>query len=183
LTVLPLRYAPDPVLRTKTARIRDIDSRMQKLIDDMIETMHANQGVGLAACQVGVPWRLAVIQLPEEEFVHVLINPDIVRRENEREVEEGCLSIPGYRGSLKRSERVKVRALDRNGKVVRIKADGLLAQALEHETDHLDGTLYTDRLASSDDLFKIEPQDIEEANDMLADDLDQRREANNDIDG
>ena len=121
----------------------------------MVETMHSENGVGLAANQVGSLQKVAVIQLPDWDEPMILINPEIVRREGEREVEEGCLSIPGYRGTVKRSERVRARALDLNGKVVRIRAEGLLAQALEHETDHLNGILYIDRLVSQDTLHRV----------------------------
>ena len=162
VAVLPLRYMPDPVLRTKAKRVRAIDGSIQRLIDNMLETMHHHHGVGLAANQVGVLLRVLVIQLPEEEPI-VLINPEITRRRGEREVEEGCLSIPGYRGITRRSEKVEARGLDRRGKQVKIKADGLLAQALEHEVDHLDGILYIDRLVSRDRLWKIEEDEPVEA--------------------
>lgn len=159
MTVLNLRTLPDPVLRQKARRVTKIDDALQKLIDDMIDTMRDASGVGLAANQVGVLQRIVVIEIPEEEEVLVLINPEITRREGERLVEEGCLSIPGYRGELTRSLKVRARALDRDGNAVRIKADGLLAQALEHETDHINGTLYIDHLESSDKLWKLEPQE------------------------
>ena len=159
MTVLNLRTLPDPVLRQKARRVTKIDDALQKLIDDMIDTMRDASGVGLAANQVGVLQRIVVIEIPDEEEVLVLINPEITRREGERLVEEGCLSIPGYRGELTRSLKVRVRALDRDGNTVRIKADGLLAQALEHETDHINGTLYIDHLESSDKLWKLEPQE------------------------
>ncbi len=159
MTVLNLRTLPDPVLRQKARRVTKIDDALQKLIDDMIDTMRDASGVGLAANQVGVLQRIVVIEIPEEEEVLVLINPEITRREGERLVEEGCLSIPGYRGELTRSLKVRVRALDRDGNTVRIRADGLLAQALEHETDHINGTLYIDHLESSDKLWKLEPQE------------------------
>ena len=159
MTVLNLRTLPDPVLRQKARRVTKIDDALQKLIDDMIDTMRDASGVGLAANQVGVLQRIVVIEIPEEEEVLVLINPEITRREGERLVEEGCLSIPGYRGELTRSLKVRARALDRDGNTVRIKADGLLAQALEHETDHINGTLYIDHLESSDKLWKLEPQE------------------------
>ena len=127
--------------------MKQIDSSIQEIIDDMIETMQAERGVGLAANQVGIPLRLAVIQPEPEDEPIVLINPEIVRRKGEREVDEGCLSIPGYRGRVRRSVRVRAKALDRNGKPFRIKAEGgVLAQVLEHETDHLNGVLYTDHL-------------------------------------
>ncbi len=159
MAVLPLRHLPDPVLRQKAKRVRNIDAALLRLIDDMIETMRAEQGVGLAANQVGVLYRVVVIQLPEDEEARVLINPEITRREGERELEEGCLSIPGYRGLITRSLTVRAKALDRSGKIVRIKADDLLAQALEHETDHLNGTLYIDHITSPEDLRKMEPED------------------------
>ena len=158
MSVLNLRTLPDPVLRQKARRVTRIDDALQKLIDDMIDTMRAASGVGLAANQVGVLQRVVVIEIPEEE-VRVLINPEITRREGERVVEEGCLSIPGYRGELTRSLKVRARALDRDGNTVRIKAEGLLAQALEHETDHINGTLYIDHLESSEKLWKLEPQE------------------------
>jgi peptide deformylase len=161
LALLNLRILPDPVLRQKARRVSKIDDSLQKLIDDMIETMRAASGVGLAANQVGILQRVVVIEIPEEEGVWVLINPEIIRREGERVVEEGCLSIPGYRGELTRSLKVRVRALDRDGKTVRIKAEGLLAQALEHETDHINGTLYIDHLESADKLWKMEHQEAE----------------------
>lgn len=127
---------------------------LQRLIDDMIETMHDAWGVGLAANQVGVLQRVIVIQLPEDDEPRVFINPEIIQRHGEREVEEGCLSIPGYRGLVNRAVTVRAKGLDRNGKGIRIKAEGLLSQALEHEIDHLDGTLYIDHLVSKDHLWK-----------------------------
>ena len=113
MAVLPLRHLPDPILRQKAKRVRRVDASLQRLIDDMIETMQAESGVGLAANQVGVLHRLAVIQLPEDEEARVLINPEITHREDEREVGEGCLSIPGYRGLLKRAVIVRAKATDR----------------------------------------------------------------------
>lgn len=158
MSLLPMRMVPDPILREKAKRISSIGGSIQRLIDDMIETMHVSQGVGLAANQVGVLQRVVVIQLPEDEEARVFINPEITRSEGEREVEEGCLSIPGYRGMVRRSVRVRAKGLDRNGKQVRVTAEDLLAQALEHEIDHLDGTLYIDRLVSRGQLWKEEPQ-------------------------
>ena len=152
---LTMRHVPDPVLRQQTRRVTQIPANMKQYTDDMVETMHAEHGVGLAANQVGGLQKVAVIQLPEWDEPLVLINPEIIRREGEREVEEGCLSIPGYRGTVKRSQRVRARALDLNGKIVRIKADGLLAQALEHETDHLNGVLYIDHLVSRESFWKL----------------------------
>ncbi len=154
---LPIRIAPEPVLRQKAKRVKNIDASIERLIGDMVETMQAAEGVGLAAPQVGVPLRVIVIAISEEEIV-ALINPEIVKRSGERLVLEGCLSIPGYRGEIKRSVSVTVKGRDRQGKEIRLKANGLLAQALEHEIDHLNGVLYIDHLESPDKLFRIEPE-------------------------
>ena len=128
----------------------------------MIETMHAENGVGLAANQVGVLRRVVVIQLPDDEQATVLINPEIIRREGEVEVHEGCLSIPGYRGDLKRAVTVRAKALDRTGKSFRIKGQELLAEALEHETDHLDGILYIDHITDPESFYRMDSQDVSE---------------------
>ena len=157
MAVLPIRTVPDPILKKKTKRVPGLDKAVRKLVADMRETLHAEEGrVGLAAPQVGVSLRLTVICLPDEEDI-VLINPEVVKRKGERIVTEGCLSIPGYYGEVCRSEQVTVKAVDHEGRPVRIKADELLAQALEHEIDHLDGVLYIDRLESPDLLKKVEP--------------------------
>ena len=161
MAVRPIRTLPDPVLRAKTVRIKDIPSSMGRLIEDMVDSMRAAHGVGLAANQIGMRQRVAVIEIPDEE-VRILVNPEIVKREGEREVEEGCLSVPGYRGTITRSEKVTVKAIDLKGKPFRLKAEGLLAQALEHETDHLNGIVYIDHLESPDDLFKIDEQEEED---------------------
>ena len=157
MAVLPIRIVPDPVLRQKAKRVRSINGSIQKLINDMRETMHSASGVGLAAPQVGVPLRVIVIDIPEQEELS-LVNPEIVRTKGERLVNEGCLSVPGYIGEVKRAESVTVKGRDQHGKDVRIKADELLAQALEHEIDHLNGTLYIDHLESPDKLYQIEPE-------------------------
>lgn len=159
MVILPIRKFPDPVLRQKAKRVRDIDDSINRLIDDMIETMHAEPGrAGLAAPQVGVPLRVIIIDQPEAEDI-VIINPEIVRRKGERILDEGCLSFPGYFGQVTRAEKVTVKGRDRTWKEVRIRADGLLAQVLEHEIDHLNGTLYVDHLESMDELQKIEPEE------------------------
>ncbi len=161
MSLLSMRFLPDPILRRQARKIGKVPANMKKFTDDMIETMHDELGVGLAANQIGSLQKVAVIQLPDWEEAIVLINPEIVSREGEREVVEGCLSIPGYRGLVKRSVNVRARAIGLDGKVIRIKADGLLAQALEHETGHLQGSLYIDHLVTPDDLWKI-PQGGEE---------------------
>ncbi len=156
MAILPIRIVPDPILRQKSKRVRIIDGSIHKLINDMLETMRSAPGVGLSAPQVGVPLRVAVISLPEQEDI-TLINPQIVRRRGERLVDEGCLSIPGYIGQVKRSVSVTIKGRDRNGKEIRIKANDLLAQVLEHEINHLNGVLYIDHLEGMDKPRKIEP--------------------------
>ena len=154
-----LRVQPDIVLRLKARRVPAIDRGIHHLIDDMIETMLDASGVGLAAPQVGVSLRVVVIQLPEDARATILINPEMVRRVGERELTEGCLSVPGFCGDIKRAESVTVKAQDRQGKPFRIKATGLLAEVLEHELDHLNGVLYVDHLESPEDLHKLEPEE------------------------
>jgi len=119
----------------------------------MVETMQVEGGVGLAAPQIGKNIRLIVLQMPDEE-PFAMINPEIIKREGEREIMEACLSIPGYEGLVKRSITVTAKGINESGKQMRIKASGLLAQALEHEIDHLDGILYTDRIEDEDKLFE-----------------------------
>lgn len=159
MAVRPIVYLPDPVLRQKAKKVPKIDASIHALIGDMIESMYAASGVGLAAPQIGVSLRVIVIGLPDEE-PFALINPEIVKATGERRVEEGCLSVPGYRAELTRSKVVLAKGLDPSGKMVRIKArDDLLAQALEHEIDHVNGILYIDHLPSLDALVKIEPEE------------------------
>ena len=157
MAILPICHFPnEPVLRQKAKRVSRIDGSIQRLIDNMIETMQQANGVGLAAPQVGVPLRVIVLQMPDEELV-AIINPELVKSVGEQEVTEGCLSIPGYFGEIKRSASVTVKGKDRQGKAIRIKATGLKAEALEHELDHLNGVLYIDHLESQDNLHRIAP--------------------------
>jgi peptide deformylase len=161
VAVLPIRTLPDPILRRKAKRVATIDRSVKKLIANMRQTLHAESNrVGLAAPQVGVSLRVTVICLPEEKDI-ILVNPEIVRSKGQRLVSEGCLSVPGYVGQLFRAESVTAKGLDLAGKPVRIKAEGLLSQALEHEVDHLNGVLYIDRMDNMDTLRKIEPEDTE----------------------
>jgi len=149
MSVLSIVRYPDKVLRGKTMPVGDIDGGLQKLIDDMIETMYAAPGVGLAANQVGVSKQLAVIDISlrdENIPLIVLVNPEIVHFEGEIEEEEGCLSIPDYTTVIKRAIKVGVRGFDREGRPVEIEAEGLLARALQHEIDHLNGVLFVDRM-------------------------------------
>jgi peptide deformylase len=151
MAIRTIRTYPDPVLRAKTSRVEAIDDSLQHLIEDMVETMHAAPGVGLAANQVGIPLQLAVIDIGDREegrpqrSLVVLINPEILSQEGSIVAEEGCLSIPDLTEKVKRAAKVKVRAQDRTGKPFEIEADGLMAKALQHEIDHLNGILFVDR--------------------------------------
>jgi peptide deformylase len=153
MAIREIKKYPDPVLRVKTNRVEAIDESVQRLIDDMIETMHAAPGVGLAANQVGIPLQLAVIDIGDREEggprhpLLVLINPEMLTQEGSVVADEGCLSIPDLTEKVKRAARVKVRAQDRKGKHFVIEADGLMAKALQHEIDHLNGLLLVDRLS------------------------------------
>jgi peptide deformylase len=144
---------PDPVLRRKTRKVTDFGPQLQTLIDDMVETMRAEPGVGLAANQVGVPLRLAVVEYAEDEEkedaqprLYVVANPEFTRKSGEKVLgTEGCLSIPGYWGNVERHEAVTVKGQNRRGQPVTIKAKGWLARIFQHELDHLDGVLFVDR--------------------------------------
>jgi peptide deformylase len=161
MAILQIHTLPDPVLRQKAKKVTRIDNSIQKLIDDMIDTLHADENrAGLAAPQIGVLLRVAVIEVPEQELI-TLINPEIVKKEGERIVQEGCLSIPGYVGEITRAETVKVKAKNRYGREFRLKGQGLLAQALEQEIEHLDGILYIDHLESPEKLFEITKEEEE----------------------
>jgi len=149
MSVREIKKYPDKVLKEKTQLVTDCSAELDKLIDDMIETMYAAPGVGLAANQVGVSKQVAVIDVSvrdEKSPLIVLLNPEIVHREGEIEAEEGCLSVPDYTAVLKRAMKVYVKGLDRSGKPVEIEAEGLLARALQHEIDHLNGILFVDRM-------------------------------------
>lgn len=149
MAVLPIVKYGDDVLRRPTETVTSIDDSLQKLIDDMVETMYAAPGVGLAANQVGVSQRVAVIDTTvgkKPGQLHVLINPEIVDSFGEITEEEGCLSIPDFTEVLTRPDRVRVRYLDRNGDRRDMWGEGLMARALCHETDHLLGTLFVDHL-------------------------------------
>lgn len=155
MAVLKIRKNPDPILRKKAKKVASVDVSVQRLIDDMIETLDKCSGVGLAANQVGVPLRVVIIHIPDKDVI-VLINPEIIEKTGERLVVEGCLSIPGYQAELKRSESVRVKARNRLGKLFTKKATDLLAQAFEHEIDHLNGILYIDYLQDTDQLEKTD---------------------------
>lgn len=177
MALRPIRLAGDPVLRQKTKKVRVIDESIQKLIDDMIDTMRDAPGVGLAANQVGIGLRVIVMEIPDMDDrtstatrdLYAVINPQIVKRSGGRLLEEGCLSVPGYKAMVPRSQSVTLKGLDRNGKEIRIKAEGnLLAQCIEHECDHIDGMLYIDHLKSMDELVKIGDEDEDEEREEAA---------------
>ena len=143
MAIRQLRTKGDDVLRKKCKPVKKIDKRLQELIDDMMETMYDANGVGLAAPQVGILKRVVVIDIGEGPMV--LINPEIISQSGEQVEVEGCLSIPGIWGEVKRPAQIIVEALDREGKSQKIEGAGMLARVLSHETDHLDGILFEDK--------------------------------------
>lgn len=150
MAVLDIKKYPEEVLKKKASQVTSISKDLLRLIDDMIETMYAAPGVGLAAPQVGVSKRLAVIDISTKEQtvpLIVLINPIVLHMEGSVDFEEGCLSLPEYTAKVTRAERILVRAQDREGKQMEIEGDGLLAIAMQHEIDHLDGLLLIDRIS------------------------------------
>lgn len=151
MSIKPLIILPDPVLREVSKPVERVDLSLQKLADDMLETMYQAPGIGLAAIQIGEPLRLLVIDVAgkdEPAAPQVFVNPQILWHSDEPNVyEEGCLSIPDYYAEVERPDRVRVRYLDRNGKENEIEADGLLATCLQHEIDHLNGVLFIDHIS------------------------------------
>ena len=151
MAVLEILHHPDPRLRQKAKPVTVFDDALQKLIADLFETMYDAPGVGLAANQVGIDKRLAVMDCAEDKSKPqplVLINPEIIESSSKEEMEEGCLSVPGIFDRIERYNRLKLRALDRHGQPFEIEAEGLMAQAIQHEIDHLNGKLYIDYLSS-----------------------------------
>ena len=151
MALLTILHHPDPRLREIALPVTEFGDDLQGLIDDLFETMYDAPGVGLAATQVGIPRRVAVMDCAregEDPQPIVMVNPEILAQEDPEPVDEGCLSVPGVGDRLKRYRRTKVRALDRHGKAFELEAEGLLAQCIQHEIDHLDGRLYIDHLSS-----------------------------------
>ena len=146
MPLLPIVLASDenPVLTTKASRVPRVDDAVRRLMDDMVDTMVDAHGAGLAAPQVGVPLRVIVLRVDNQ--VYQLANPEMVRCEGEQTGYEGCLSVPGLIGEVTRCERVVAKGTNRHGKEIRVKGDGLLARAIQHEIDHLDGILFTTRV-------------------------------------
>lgn len=149
MALLNILHYPDERLHKVAKPIETVDAEVRQLIDDMVETMYASKGVGLAATQVNVHRRLIVIDVSEDKSAATaFINPEFLSKSGETSYEEGCLSVPGIYETVNRAERVKVRALDRNGKPFEVEADGLLAICLQHEIDHLDGKVFVEYLST-----------------------------------
>jgi peptide deformylase len=165
MSALPILTLENPILRARARKVRAVSPSLHALIDDMIETMRAAPGVGLAAPQVGVGQRLIVVEYADEAQgdgappkLYAVVNPEIVRRSKEMiPGTEGCLSIPGYLGEVERHQTITVRGLDRNGKPLRLKAKDWLARIFQHEIDHLDGVLFIDRASR---VWKPEPEEM-----------------------
>ena len=155
----------NPILRKKAKKVHHFDPSLQKLIDDMFETMHAAQGVGLAAPQIALSIRLFVAEYEEPEGPHhkvAVFNPEIVKAEGEERGTEGCLSIPGYVGdNIRRATKILVKGQDVRGRQIRIAAEDWFARILQHEIDHLDGILFLDRLDKPEDLREVRPDEEE----------------------
>jgi peptide deformylase len=155
VAIRPILTSEKPVLHQKARPVQRLDGNLRKLLDDMVDTMRAAPGVGLAGPQIGVALRVVVVEYDEK--LYKLVNPEITWASAERlTADEGCLSIPGYQGPVERHHSVKVRAKDHRGKNVFIAAEEWLARILQHEIDHLDGILYTDRMAPGERLYRVE---------------------------
>jgi peptide deformylase len=150
MSIRPVRIYGDPVLRLRAAPVTTFDDELRRLVTDLHDTMHAYGGVGLAANQVGVAQRVAVVDVPLDDgqhAIHTLVNPEIVSRSGSESSEEGCLSIPGIYDDVTRSFEIRVRAQDEHAQPIEFEATGYLARAIQHEIDHLDGVLFVDRLS------------------------------------
>lgn len=149
MAILNILHFPDPRLRTRAAPVPHVDDKIRRLVDDMFDTMYDAPGIGLAATQVNEHQRVIVIDVSEEKNEpRVFINPEILSRDGVEQMDEGCLSVPGVYETVERAERVKVRALNRDGQPFELEADGLLAVCIQHEMDHLEGKLFVDYLSS-----------------------------------
>lgn len=148
MAVLPVLHFPDERLRIKAKPVAEVTPDIQRIADDMLETMYAEEGIGLAATQVDIHQRIIVIDVSENrDQPFVIINPEVLEKSGETGIEEGCLSVPESRGFVPRSEKIKIRALDRDGKAYELAADDLLAICIQHEMDHLEGKLFVDYLS------------------------------------
>ena len=148
MTIRTILYYPDPRLRRKANPVPEVTNDIRRLVDDMAETMYQAPGIGLAAIQINEAWRIVVIDISEtRDQLQVFINPEILSREGEQEREEGCLSVPGIYEPVLRANRIRMRAIDRDGKRFEIETKGLLATCIQHEIDHLDGKVFVDYLS------------------------------------
>ena len=152
-----IRENGDEILRKKAKEVEKVDDKIREILDDMVETMHQFNGVGLAGPQIGLLKRLIVIDLYDDEGPIKLVNPKMIKQDGEQEVEEGCLSFPNQFAKIIRPAKVTIEALNENGEKIKIKAEGLLAQAISHELDHLDGILFIDKIIPGT-LEYIEPE-------------------------
>lgn len=141
-----VREDGDEILRKKSREVEEVNDKIREILEDMVETLHSYNGVGLAGPQIGILKRLVVIDLYDEKGPIKLVNPRIIKQKGEQEVEEGCLSFPNQFAKIVRPAEVTIEALDENGKKIKIKGEGLLAQAISHELDHLDGILFVDKI-------------------------------------
>lgn len=146
MAIRTIRLEEDEILRKKSKKVEIIDNKIKELIQDMKDTLHKYNGVGLAAVQVGILKQIVIIQEEENMPLYVLINPEIISTSGIQTVEEGCLSFPNKFAQIERPERVRIKALDENGNAIEIKAKGLLAQAISHEIDHLNGEVFIDKI-------------------------------------
>ncbi len=169
--------AGEPILRQKSKKIKAFGPSIQALMNDMVDTMRAADGLGLAAPQIGAPLRMIVIEMPSQRDeegnevepgqLYVYCNPEIVEASGQEEADEGCLSVPGYVGTVKRATLLSVKGQDARGRKVRTKAEGLLARAFQHEIDHLNGVLFVDRIESPDKLRRVEPHKEQTGQDAI----------------
>ena len=146
MAIRTIRTEGDEILKKKSKKVEVIDEKIKELIEDMKETLHKYNGVGLAAVQVGILKQVVIIQEEEDSPIYVLINPEIISTSGTQTVEEGCLSFPNKFAKIERPEKVKIRALNEKGEKIEIKAKGLLAQAISHEVDHLNGEVFIDKI-------------------------------------
>lgn len=158
-----IRKLEDPVLRKKSKKLEKIDPLLLHLLDDMLETMYGNTGVGLAAPQVGISKRIVVIDMGDGPIK--LINPKILNKEGAEIAPEGCLSIPGTYGDVERAEKVTLKAQNEKGEILKIEAEGLLARIIQHELDHLDGVLFIDKASNIREIWETEEQETQPGSD------------------
>lgn len=163
-----VRKIGDPVLRKRAAKVDKVNKDVLKLLDDMVETMHHYMGIGLAAPQIGISQRIAVVEIEQKDNVpgsgvlYTLINPEVLKVSPETNIDqEGCLSIPGWRGEVERPQKVVIKAMDRNGNRVKHEVEGWLARAMLHELDHLEGVMYIDKLVAPDKIWPVNEPEME----------------------